>query len=100
MAFYDHAYGSFDFKLSSYANELNSSFKQSYIEKLIIHKPDGSYFCLPDPFILKEEDWKDDISLCPRIKQSDIVKYLESSPGKNHRSLKAFEYVTSGESDF
>ncbi|XP_061703411.1 uncharacterized protein LOC133515122 [Syngnathoides biaculeatus] len=85
---------------SDYVRNLPFEVRKRYFEKLGYR--DGTCI-LPDPYNLKN-GWVDDPSLWPDITFTDIYFYLVDAPGqfthaslKAYKSLKAYEYVESGQ---
>ena len=58
---------------------------------------------LPDPFILPDDDWSDDIANLPDISWRDVTDYLIDSPSiytkermKAYKSLEAYDFFICG----
>ena len=98
MSLFDHIYAAPNVNLSEYAHNLNTEAKNDYLEKLKIVMPDDRVVYVPDPYVLDEDSWMEDMTEWPRITKTEIENYLSKFPGRNTRSREAFNYVMSGKS--
>ena len=90
-------------KLSDYTTKLGLEAKLRYLDKL--NGLSSLNYAFPDPYTISLSEWSDDISSWPQVSFGDIYSmYLKSHSNnvydevtlKNYKSLKAYEYVTSG----
>ena len=85
--------------LSSYAERLESDDLRQHFLKLTLKSGEQ----LPDPFILPDDDWSDDIANLPDISWRDVTDYLIDSPSiytkermKAYKSLEAYDFFICG----
>ena len=81
----------------AYVDSLPKQEKERYVKKLnVLYGSDSN---VVDPYMIDEEQWKDDVCLWPPIEFGDIYSYLIDTPGqftkeklKAYKSLDAFNY--------
>ena len=68
---------------SDYYSSLNYLAQKRYLEKCRIEG-----VTLPDPYGVKDENWSEDLSLCPDLQFGDIYTYLIETKGQYTRILR------------
>ena len=83
---------------SDYYSSLDYLAQKRYLEKCRIEG-----VTLPDPYGVKDENWSEDLSLCPDLQFGDIYTYLIETKGqytrenlKAYKSLEAYNYFYNG----